>query len=98
MRDNHLTMPRLIAYVTLWGDINDVELNARLEHYSALFKSVALDARLYEYGRDNSGNAIVAVRFNGADIDKLAECLDVTAGDLLSREVGLGNPYETRGE
>ena len=88
---------RLVVNVTLWGQLDEVEATNRVSNYATLFSSRGLDTRILLSGLDESGQVIVSIRFNGEDIDKVAECLDVTASDLLSREVGLGNPYEARG-
>jgi hypothetical protein len=80
---------RLVAYVNLWRGVDDRERDELLKQYSKLIASSKLNARIYEYGRDGDGAAIIAVRFNGSDIDRVANCLDITASDLLSRDVGL---------
>ncbi len=86
-RDYVKGSPQLVAYVNLWGNIDDVERDDLITQYTKLFASSKLNAIIYEYGRDDTNAAIVAVRFNGADIDRVANCLDITASDLLSREV-----------
>lgn len=88
-RDYVKRSTRLVAYVNLWGSIDDIERDDLLVQYTKLLASSKLNATIYEYGRDDSNAAIVAVRFDGADIDRVANCLDITASDLLSREVGL---------
>ena len=82
--------PRIVVYVNLWGDIKDTERDELIAVYTKVFTKSKVHARMYEYGRNGDNAAIVAVRFNGADIDRVANCLDITASDLLSREVGLG--------
>lgn len=89
MRNNSRYLNRLVAYVNLWGGVNDRERDELLKQYTKLLASSKLNARIYEYGRDDDGAAIIAVRFNGSDIDRVANCLDITASDLLSREVAL---------
>jgi hypothetical protein len=75
--------------------MSEQERDAQLAYYTRLLKNSKLDAKIYAYGDDN-GAPIIGVRFNGPDIDRVANCLNITAGDLLAREVGLGNPYEKR--
>ena len=97
MREMALFTPRLVANVKLWGVIDDEERDALISWITFKFKNSKLDARIYLVG-DDEGAPIVGIRFNGCDIDRVAKTLDITAGDLLSREVGLGNPYEVRGQ
>lgn len=96
MKDKDLFTPRLVANVKLWGVIDDEERDALIGWITYKFKNSKLDARIYLVG-DDEGAPIVGIRFNGPEIDRVAKTLDITAGDLLSREVGLGNPYEVRG-
>lgn len=83
------TSPRIVVYVNLWGDIKDTERDELIAVYTQVFTKSKVNARMYEYGRNGDNAAIVAVRFNGADIDRVANCLDITAGDLLSGDVAL---------
>lgn len=79
--------PRLVAYLN-WAGVDDRERDELIKVYTKLFASSKLNAKIchYPYTADA---AIIAVRFNGSDIDRVANCLDITASDLLSREVGL---------
>lgn len=89
MRNKTRYLNRLVAYVNLWGGVNDRERDELLKQYTKLLASSKLNARIYEYGRDDDGAAIIAVRFNGSDIDRVANCLDISASDLLGREIAL---------
>lgn len=88
-KDKAKTSPRIVVYVNLWGDIKDTERDELIACYTQVFIQSKVNARIYEYGRNRDNAAIVAVRFNGADIDRVANCLDITAGDLLSGDVAL---------
>jgi hypothetical protein len=88
-KDKAKTSPRIVVYVNLWGDIKDTERDELIAVYTQVFTKSKVNARMYEYGRNANNAAIVAVRFNGADIDLVADCLDITAGDLLSGDVAL---------
>ena len=88
-RDKAKTSPRMVVYVNLWGDIKDTERDELIACYAQVFIQSRVNARIYEYGRNGDNAAIVAVRFNGADIDLVANCLDITSGDLLSGDIAL---------
>jgi oligoendopeptidase F len=79
--------PRLVAYLN-WAGVDDRERDELIKTYTKLFASSKLNAKIYHYAYTAEA-AIIAVRFNGSDIDRVANCLDITASDLLSREVGL---------
>jgi hypothetical protein len=89
--------PRLVAYVSV-GNVNEQERDELVQMWAFLLERDGVDARVYEYGYERgcehldglNGDAIVAVRFNGGDIDRVALALDMTSGDLLDREVALG--------
>lgn len=79
--------PRLVAYLN-WAGVDDRERDELIKIYTKLFTSSKLNAKIYHYA-DTADAATIAVRFNGSDIDRVANCLDITASDLLSNEVGL---------
>jgi hypothetical protein len=90
-------LPRLVAYVNV-GNLNEQERDEQLAEWVRWISYEKLDARVYEYGYERganyldglNGSAILAVKFNGTDIDKIASALDMTAGDLLSHDFALG--------
>lgn len=79
--------PRLVAYLN-WAGVDDRERDELIKVYMKLFASSKLNAKIYHYVYTAEA-ATIAVRFNGSDIDRVANCLDITAGDLLSNDVGL---------
>ena len=79
--------PRIVAYL-YWVGVDDRERDELIKTYAKLFASSKLNAKIYHCG-DSGDAAVIGVRFNGSDIDRVANCLDITAGDLLSNEVGL---------
>ena len=79
--------PRLVAYLN-WAGVDDRERDELIKVYTKLFASSKLNAKIYHYAYTAEA-ATIAVRFNGSDIDRVANCLDITAGDLLSNDVGL---------
>jgi hypothetical protein len=95
MRTKH--KPRLVAYLNV-GNLNEAERDELVERWAFLIERDGVDARVYEYGYERgcehldglNGNAIVAIRFSGGDIDRVALVLEMTASDLLDREVALG--------
>jgi hypothetical protein len=86
MKAKHRHEARLVVYLNI-GDLNEQERDEQVAEWSRWIKYEKLDARCYEYGY-NEG-AIVAIRFIGADIDRVASALDMTAGDLLGQEFAL---------
>lgn len=79
--------PRLVAYLN-WAGVDDRERDELIKVYTKLFASSKLNAKIYHYAYIAEA-ATIAVRFNGSDIDRVANCLDITASDLLSNDVGL---------
>ena len=79
--------PRLVAYLN-WAGVDERERDELIKVYTKLFASSKLNAKIYHYAYIAEA-ATIAVRFNGSDIDRVANCLDITASDLLSNDVGL---------
>jgi hypothetical protein len=79
--------PRLVAYLN-WAGVDDRERDELIKVYTKLFASSKLNATICHYPYTAEA-ANIAVRFNGSDIDRVANCLDITASDLLSNEIGL---------
>ena len=77
---------RLVVYLNI-GDLTEQERDEQVAEWSRWIKHEKIDARCYEYGYNNG--AIVAIRFIGADIDRVASALDMAAGDLLGQEFAL---------
>jgi hypothetical protein len=84
MRKKHEA--RLVVYLNI-GDLTEQERDEQVEEWSRWIKHEKLDARCYEYGYNNG--AIGAIRFIGADIDRVASALDMAAGELLGQEFAL---------
>lgn len=81
--------PRLVAYIS-WGSIGVEEMTASLDDYNETLERQEIPARLAFAGTWYDNNAIkIAVRFNGEDIAKVCDVLGLTAGELLSGDVGL---------
>jgi oligoendopeptidase F len=87
MDQHQKNSPRLVAYLN-WAGVDERERDELIKVYTKLFASSKLNARIYHYAYTAEA-ATIAVRFNGSDIDRVANCLDITASDLLSREVAL---------
>lgn len=81
--------PRLVAYIS-WGSIGVEEMTASLDDYNETLERQEIPARLAFAGTWHDNSAIkIAVRFNGEDIAKVCDVLGLTAGELLSGDVGL---------
>jgi hypothetical protein len=80
---------RLVSYIS-WGSIGVEEMTASLDGYNEMLQRLKIPARLAFAGTWYDDNAVkIAVRFNGEDIAKVCDVLGLTAGELLSGDVGL---------
>lgn len=81
--------PRLVAHIS-WGTIGVAEMTASLDDYNEALERQGIPARLAFAGSWYDDNSVkIGVRFNGEDIAKVCDVLGLTAGELLSGDVGL---------